>query len=223
MSPTSYQTAPPRVVVRQVYVDPRATAKASRATCVSVLREPFRSADRLKVMRKWITLAALALMLGACAPGYEGTPGPTTTAPPSGAEAAAADLARAKSQWASFGTADYTYQFTNDCDECGPPARIPKRVAVLAGQVLAIDKGDLLTVEDVFERIEQALTAGRTVEVSYDPETGLPGDVQIDMDMRPVDGGTHWILQGLTGLAPVGSIEDLLEARRLWDAQRLND
>ena len=55
--------------------------------------------------------------------------------------------------------------------------------------------------------------------MSYDPETGLPGDVQIDMDMRPVDGGTHWILEGLTGLAPVESVEDLLEARRLWDAQ----
>ena len=174
-------------------------------------------------MRKWITVAALALTFGACAPGYAGPPGSTTTGPPSGSETAAADLASARALWASFGTADYTYRFTNDCGECDPQTRKPKRVAVLAGRVLSVDDGSLLTVEEIFQSIEQALTAGRQVEVTYDPETGLPVDVQIDMDMRPVDGGTHWTLEGLTGLAPVESAQQLLEARRLWDAQGLDD
>jgi hypothetical protein len=174
-------------------------------------------------MRKWITATAFVLLLGACAPGYEGMPGATTTDPPSGVEAATAALAAARARWAASGATDYTYQFTDDCGECGPQARTPRTVAVLAGRVLAVEHSNLPTVEEIFVRIEQALQAGRRVEVSYDLVTGLPVDVQIDMDMRPVDGGTHWIVEDLTHLAPVESVEQLRAARRLWDSQGLND
>ena len=175
-------------------------------------------------MRKWITFAVLGLILAACAPGYEPAPGPTTTTsrrPPPGS--AAAELASARSLWASEGSSDYTYEFTNDCGECPAAEQSPRRIAVLGGAVLAIDEAGLRTVEEVFDSIEQALQEGRLVEVSYDPRTGLPLDVQIDMDQRPVDGGTHWILQDLTDLSPIGSAADLLEARRLWESQRLYD
>ncbi|MDH5616932.1 MAG: carboxypeptidase-like regulatory domain-containing protein, partial [Acidimicrobiia bacterium] len=168
----------------------------------------------------WITFTAFALTLAACAPLYDGTFGPTTSPPD---ESPAADLADARVRWASFGAGDYAYQFTNDCGECDPTARSPRRIAVLDGRVLAVHGTDLLTVEQVFESIEQALDAGRRVEVSYDPETGLPRDVQIDMDMRPVDGGTHWTLDMLTSFSPVDSAEGLRAARLLWAAQGLNN
>lgn len=174
-------------------------------------------------MRTWITVAVSALIVTACAPGLEGAPGSSTTRPPTVIATPAADLAAARAMWASLGISDYTYQFTNDCGECDPGARNPRRVAVLAQRVLSIGHADLLTVEEIFESIEQAVNNGRRVEVSYDPETGLPVDVQIDMDMRPVDGGTHWILEGLTGLARVESVEELVEARLRWDAQDLNN
>ena len=143
-------------------------------------------------MRRWIIVTSFACILAACAPAYDGALDPTTTTTTVGS--APAELAAARARWAFFGTTDYTYVFTNDCGECGPASRAPQRVAVLAGQVLAVEAGDKLTVEEVFERIEQALDNGRRVEVSYDPDSGLPRDVQIDMDMRPVDGGTHWML-----------------------------
>jgi len=162
-------------------------------------------------------------MLVACAPGYQGMPGATTTDPPTGVEGATAALAAARARWAGWGATDYSYRFTNDCGECDPQTNNPKQVAVLAGQVLSVDDGSLLTVDEIFLSIEEALTAGRLVEVTYDPETGLPVDVKIDMDMRPVDGGTHWILEELTDLAPVESAQQLLEARRLWETQGLDD
>jgi hypothetical protein len=171
-------------------------------------------------MRRWIIVTSFACILAACAPAYDRALDLTTTTT---VGSAPAELAAARARWAFFGTTDYTYLLTNDCGECGPAGRAPQRVAVLAGHVLAVEAGDQLTVEEVFERIEQALDNGRRVEVSYDPESGLPRDVQIDMHMRPVDGGTHWILDGLTGLAPIESAEELLAARRTWNTQELDD
>jgi hypothetical protein len=174
-------------------------------------------------MRKWITAAAFALVLVACAPGFDTTPGPTVTTQPAPIGQAAADLATARALWASTGADDYTYEFMDDCGECDPVERSPRRIAVLDGQILAVEDADLLTIEDVFGNIEQALNAGRQVEVTYDKKTGFPRDVQIDMDLRPVDGGSHWILADVTELTPIDSAAGLREARRVWDAQGLDN
>jgi hypothetical protein len=162
-------------------------------------------------------------VLTSCAPGYDPVPGPTTTTDPAPADSDAAELAAARALWASVGSSDYTYEFTNDCGECLPAERSPRRVAVLEGDVLAVDEAALRTVEEVFASIEQALNEGQQVQVTYDPGTGFPNDVKINMDQRPVDGGTHWILEDLTDLNPIGSAAELLEARRIWESQGLND
>ncbi|MDH3262098.1 MAG: DUF6174 domain-containing protein, partial [Acidimicrobiia bacterium] len=175
-------------------------------------------------MNRSIAVVVLALFVTACAPGFDATPDPTTTTRPASIDQAAADLAAARAAWASVGSADYTYEFHNDCGECDPAARSPRRIAVLDGKVLTVDDGDgLPTVEEVFGDIEHAITAGRDVEVVYDATTGYPTDVQIDMDQRPVDGGTHWIFEELTALNPIGSTAELREARRLWESQQLDD
>jgi len=173
-------------------------------------------------MRRWIAVATFTL-LAACALGYDSAPPQTLTTQPSPIDQAASDLATAQALWASFEVTDYTYEFINNCGECDPSRRSPRRIAVLDGRVLVVeDAHELLTVDEVFASIEHALAAGRQVEVTYDQETGLPQDVQIDMDMRPVDGGTHWILTDMTELTPVDSADELRKARKIWDAQDLN-
>ena len=174
-------------------------------------------------MRKWIIVAMFALVMAACAPAFDATPGPTVTTHPAQVGQAVVDLGAARALWASSGIGDYTYEFMNNCGECDPAERSPRRIAVLDGHVLAVEDGTLLTIEDVFGNIEQALRAGRLVEVTYDELTGFPRDVQIAMDLRPVDGGTHWILTEVTELAPIDSVSELREARRVWDAQGLDD
>lgn len=172
-------------------------------------------------MRRRIIVTALVLLLGACAPGFDGTPVATTTTAPVGSPQAEFEAAR--TLWASAGPDDYTFEFIDDCGECLPARRNPRRVAVLDGTVLAVDSENLLTVEEVFASIGQALDEGRDVQVTYDPQTGAPVDVQIDMDMRPVDGGTHWVFTDFTEFQPVGSAAELLEARRSWEALQLDD
>ena len=175
-------------------------------------------------MRKPIAVGLFALMLAACAPGYDPIPGPTTTTQPAPVGTAEAELAAARDLWASVGSGDYTYQFQNDCGECDPDMREPRRIAVLGGEVLTVEEDTgLLTVEEVFARVEQAIDASREVEVNYDPQTGFPRDVQIDMDQRPFDGGIHWVLSDPTELTPIDSGPELADARRLWEAQQLDD
>lgn len=166
-------------------------------------------------MRKSIAFIGVAVALAACAPGFDTQT--TTTAD----NAQWVELTAAQARWASMGSDDYTYQFTDACGECLPDRRLPRRVAVLGGDILAVETEELRTVEDVFAAIGAAIDAGRSVEVTYDPQTGAPLDVQVDMHQRPVDGGTHWILRDFTEFRPVDSAAELDEARQTWDAQNL--
>ena len=78
------------------------------------------------------------------------------------------------------------------------------------------------SVDEVFDRIEQAILEGLVADVVYHPELGYPLDVAIDMEARAYDGGTHWVLQDLeSGLPgdPV-SLDAVLEAEERWRLTR---
>jgi hypothetical protein len=140
-------------------------------------------------MRSALVLVAFTLAAAACG---DSVPGDATT--PSGARA---ELESARARWVEAAPATYSYVFTDDCGECGPVLREPRSVAIWDGEEL--DPGDLApTVDEMFGEIERSIDAGLAVEVVYDPDLGAPLDVAIEMETRPQDGGTHWVVEQLT-------------------------
>ena len=77
----------------------------------------------------------------------------------------------------------------------------PMVVVVRAGVIQAkyyLDTGDPIVdpwatfapdVPGLFSLISGALADGHVVEAKYDPMTGLPGEIVVDRDLMPVDGG----------------------------------
>eukprot|EP00803_Ostreobium_quekettii_P009564 evm.model.scf_2035.1 EVM.evm.TU.scf_2035.1 scf_2035:14014-14669(-) len=133
-------------------------------------------------------LALLAIALtGTCAQ----TPSTRSTTP--------AELEAARVLWASEGSSDYTMRFQRSC-YCIGDYVAPLIVTVQGGVVIdvALEGSnrqptqealhDIPTVEGMFEKIARGLEAGYSlVRVTYDPVTGAPVDVYIDVSIGIAD------------------------------------
>lgn len=181
--------------------------------------EPETVGRRRTGMRAAWTFLVVAILAGGCAAGDDTTSTSTATAP--SLDGVRSDLAAARLRWAEANVATYRYVFENDCAECDPSARTPHEVVVWAGA--DFDPGDLApSVEEMFAEIEAALDADQSVVATFDPDLGYPVDVGIDLESRPVDGGTHWVVRDLSpGLPgdPV-STDVVTLAEQAWLASR---
>lgn len=90
----------------------------------------------------------------------------------------------------------YSYSYQNNC-ACSSEKLRPVRIEVVDGAIQSIvvratgtpvapsQRGDFLTVLDVFATIDAALAGGADfVQASYDDELGYPRDVLIDYAER---------------------------------------
>ncbi|MBW2257502.1 MAG: hypothetical protein JRI25_23295, partial [Deltaproteobacteria bacterium] len=167
-------------------------------------------------MRLTQLIVTLALLTASCSEGA-----PTVTTTPTTLPSDLAELGAARTRWEAAGLDTYSYTFTDDCGECGPDLSAPRQIAVWDGQVL--DPAGLTpTVEEVFSEIERAYEAGLSVAVVYDEELGVPLDVAIDIESRPVDGGTHWTIKKIAPDLPGNpvALAELEAAWSLWTATR---
>lgn len=113
---------------------------------------------------------------------------------PSGPE----DVDDARRHWAEQRISSYAFTVTQDCF-CVEDARGPFRVAVSNGAVVSVTDPATgapraasefvpLTVEALFDRVEQAVAEGvREIDVEYDRELGYPVEIEINRSQQPVD------------------------------------
>jgi hypothetical protein len=175
------------------------------------------------VMRMRNALVVLTVLLAGCGSGITAAsttiPRSPTTDP--GTDGAYASLDTARDRWESAALGSYHYVFENDCGECGPLVTAPRQVVVWGDE--RYDPGQYSpSVEEIFDEIEQALDAGQSVDVTFDEELGYPIEVAIDMESRPVDGGTHWVVDDLEPGLPGDDVSTSIvaQAERLWLATR---
>lgn len=175
---------------------------------------------RLNDVRRFVGLLVIVvLFLASCGPTETG---PTTSTGPAATtttQGELQDLHLARQLWAAESLSSYNFVFENDCGECDPVRRLPKKVVVWDG-IPGVARQP--TVESLFSQIEAAIEGGRNVEVKYDSDLGHPEEISIDMQTRPVDGGIHLLVSSLERGLPgedisVGALE---EARKKWDVTR---
>ena len=165
----------------------------------------------------------LTVLLAGCGSGITTA---STSTPPSpaiapGTDGAYASLDTARDRWESAALGSYHYVFENDCGECGPLVATPRQVVVWGDE--RYEPGQYSpSVEEIFDEIEQALDAGQSVDVTFDEELGYPIEVGIDMESRPVDGGTHWVVDDFEPGLPGDDVSTSIvaQAERLWLAAR---
>ncbi len=175
------------------------------------------------VMRMTNALVVLTVLLAGCGSGITTA---STSTPPSpaiapGTDGTYASLETARDRWESAALGSYHYVFENDCGECGPLVAAPRQVVVWGDE--RYDPGQYSpSVEEIFDEIEQALDAGQSVDVTFDEELGYPIEVAIDMESRPVDGGTHWVVDDFEPGLPGDDVSTSIvaQAERLWLAAR---
>ncbi len=143
--------------------------------------------------------------------------GTTTTAVV--ADPATQQMAAARARWAAAGLATYHFVLEDDCGECDPEWAMPREVVVWDEEVIDTLRRNL-GVDQLFDAIEAAISAGAAVEVSYHDQFGYPMDVWIDREARAYDGGTHLVLRDLAAGLPGLDItsEGLEAARQRWAA-----
>ncbi|MDH3251101.1 MAG: DUF6174 domain-containing protein, partial [Acidimicrobiia bacterium] len=126
-------------------------------------------------------------------------------------------LAGAYDRWLNAGLTDYRFGIEYHC-RCTAAGRGPFEVTIRGGEfwsaVAPPDEGfkdgvlfDAMTIEQVFDVIEEAIGAGTDVEVRYDTATGQPLDVVIDPEAVAVDGGLAFTITPLTVLDPLGILD----------------
>jgi hypothetical protein len=155
------------------------------------------------------------------------TPTPEVVAPPPTPEPSGGGpvdeqtpaLNDARSRWANAAFDGYSYTVTMSC-ECSDEAFGPRRVHVRSGEVVSTKyfglptdvAGD--TAEALFAMIEAAIAQGLQNEVSYDPLTGFPTVVRLDLEAIPADGGLDLTTTDFFSHDDV--IADLEAARQAW-------
>lgn len=109
-------------------------------------------------------------------------------------------LDEARRHWADQRVSRYTFTVTQDCF-CVEDARGSFRVTVADGAVVSVTDPATgaprtasefvpLTVEALFDRVEQAVAEGvREIDVEYDRELGYPVEIEINRSQIAVDGG----------------------------------
>lgn len=136
------------------------------------------------------------------------------------------ELDIARTRWAEVGSDHYAYTYTRFC-ECSEETAGPIRVVVRGGAVERTTwfgnptTADGWTAEELFADIDTVIRSGREVDVTYDPATGLPVDVALDLEAIAVDGGFFIETRSFIDYAAVSSA--LAEARARWDEAGLTD
>jgi hypothetical protein len=94
-------------------------------------------------------------------------------------------------------------------------------LAVRGEEVVSLGVAETTTIDDVFGTIERSIRAGAAVEVEYDRKLGYPTRVIIDRD---ADGTPDVDLAfgDLEAMTTVESLDQLLAAKALWEAQGLD-
>lgn len=136
-------------------------------------------------MKKMRTSALIALLLG------------TTSCSDSGFIPELNELARNLELWTEVAPERYVYAVERICF-CG--FRGPARVTVEAGEVVSVEWVDPAPdlpeptaelfpgVEGLFEILAEAMTEGaHSIEVTYDPSTGVPTSFSIDRERNVAD------------------------------------
>lgn len=129
------------------------------------------------------------------------------------------ELESARQRWTAAALGSYSFVYQDDCGECDPIYRLPRKGVVWESEPAVASQP---TIEGLFSQIETAIQDGRSVDVTYHPELGHPEEISIDMHTRPVDGGTHLLVDELTAGLPgeVISLDALTGARARWDENR---
>ena len=173
---------------------------------------------RLHFMRRFVILACITLLAASCGGGTIRTSDSQPPASTTGGDGQLEELASARTRWNDAAPSDYTLTEVNRCDGC---AAEPQTVAVQNGEVVSLTSGEQTTVEDVFGTIEESIRSGAVVEVEYDPDLGYPARVVIDLDG---DGNADidLSLDDVVAMSIVESLDELRDARRLWEAAGLD-
>jgi hypothetical protein len=113
----------------------------------------------------------------------------------------------ARQRWEGQGIDDYRYVYSVVCF-C--PERGPVQVTVRNGEVASVSSVDpnartsggaqlqVLTVDGVFDRIEEAEEAGTYTSVEYDPQLGYPTSAEIGTLAN--DAGVRYLITDLVPL-----------------------
>ena len=161
------------------------------------------------VKRIVIAIATLALLATACGSGeIVATTPPPTTAAGSEATAQLEALASARQLWEAA-PADYTVS-TGDAI-----------LAVRDSEVVSLASAEALTIDEVYGTIEESIRAGAVVDVEYDAELGYPTRVVIDLDGDGI-ADLELTFDDLAAMPSVEDLDQLLEAKELWDSQGLD-
>ena len=125
------------------------------------------------------------------------------------------ELERNEERWARFGPSSYVYGIERQCF-CGEPARGPVRVTVQDGVVVSrtyvstsdpvpADLEDLFPpVPGLFDVLRDAFERDAfSVEVTYDPQLGVPIDFFIDYAENVADEELGFeVIEGVAALVP---------------------
>ncbi|CAM2009100.1 DUF6174 domain-containing protein [Acanthopleuribacter pedis] len=122
-------------------------------------------------------------------------------------------MVKSRARWQASGLTDsYTYVLDATCS-CPEAAVLPARIAVRYGQIVsatdmstgeALDPrtfGDLLTVDDVFNRAAAALDGSYTdILLEYDDDLGYPTLIGLNPKRCLIDDETNYTISELEGL-----------------------
>lgn len=111
-----------------------------------------------------------------------------------------AELAQRRETWARTKPEYYAYRFARSC-YCSPSATLPRTIFVDADgiryeiaeadaaryQLRHIPRDDLMSIEQVFESVENALEKADTVSVDYDRSYGFPTRLWVDSYSGAID------------------------------------
>jgi hypothetical protein len=120
-----------------------------------------------------------------------------TTAAPTGPvdEAAQSAYEAARARWQAAGIASYRFTLASNCF-CTDEFRGPFQITVTDGAVsealygaMPAQDGIAMTVDEVFQAIEDSLNSGVETQITYDETLGYPLTVQLDLAAIAVDGG----------------------------------
>ncbi|MDH3706322.1 MAG: DUF6174 domain-containing protein [Acidimicrobiia bacterium] len=193
-------------------------------------------------MRIRLLIVALVVLTAACGSsgqtaGTDGQTAPTTTGPtgtstptttavvPDGTEQGALDAARAR--WDEVALVDYRYVLRRSC-ECDVEWVAPHTVVVRAGEVVHQQtaygdeppEGALMSIDEIFDRIQRAIDAGTDNQVEYDDVSGAPLDVQLDLPGIAADGG---FALSVDFDDQTDELAELAAARARWDGAGIGD
>jgi hypothetical protein len=108
---------------------------------------------------------------------------------------ATSDLRLARERWEASGLVSYELRFERHC-ECSREWAGPIDVVVEQGVITSArfdgqpaGEDTAITIDELFDAIDDAVSSGVETRVSYDPERGYPVSVQLDLQALAVDGG----------------------------------